>query len=136
MVLRPCRPQECLELSGLQEGSYPNLLEVGGHTFEVWGYGQVIAPSADVVTWRPHTGLNVSYETRVELGTPAARVEVTLVHFSTAASATGYDAQGTEVDSATMTGNGPETLSLRGEIARVVLTAPQNETLLLRLCVR
>lgn len=100
-------------------------------------YGQVMAASADVVTWGPHTGLNVSYETRVELGTPASRgVEVTLVHFSAAASATGYDAQGNAVDSATMTGNGPETLSLRGEIARVVITAPQNETLLLRICVR
>lgn len=136
VVLRPCGQQDCVELAALQEGPYPNPWQVGGHTVEVRDHTHAPTPSADVVTWDSHTGLNVSFETRVQLGTAAAGgVEVTLVHFSSPATVIGLDAHGTVVDSASMTGQGPETLSLTGPIDRLVIRAPQNETLLLRLCV-
>jgi hypothetical protein len=93
-------------------------------------------PTTDVVTWGGVTGLNAGFETKIGLTAPAASVDIALANFSAAPTVTAYDASAVAVDSATVTVAGaPETLHLTGPgIVTLVVTSPQNETLILELC--
>lgn len=85
------------------------------------------------------TGLNCGWQLEMDLPSPCNSVELTLAHFSAPAIATAYDASGTAVATAAMSGpqNMAQTLALNGlGITRVVIVAPSDETLLLGLCCR
>ena len=133
-----CGTDQCLDLSSFPVATHANPWTVGGYTVEVRDYTGAPTPTTEVTTWGGYTGLNISFETRIELASAAgAGVDLTLVHFATPATVTGYDTTGALVDSAVMTVAGtPETLSLSGAITTIVVTAPQNETLLLEICAR
>ena len=137
LVVCPCDKDDCLDLTGFPEGSHANPWVIGGHTFHVRDHTGTTMPSADVVTWGGSNGLNAGWDTKVTLGAPAGNVDITLVHFASAATVTAYDAGANAVDSATMTVAGaPETLHLAGAgITTLVVKAPQDETLILEVCV-
>jgi hypothetical protein len=137
LVVCACGAGACLNLASFPAGAHANPWSVGGHTFAVSDHTGAPTASADVVTWGGSTGLNASYSTKIELAAPSTSgVDITLVHFASPATVTAYDAAGTVVDAATMTVAGaPETLHLTGAIATVVVAPPNNETLILEICV-
>lgn len=126
----------CLELSSFPEGSHANPWAVGGYTFDVRDYSGAPTPTVDVLSMGAETGLNVSYETKIELATPTTTgLDITVVHYASPATVTAYDGSGSVVDSATMSVAGtPETLHLTGAIATLLVAAPNNETLILEIC--
>lgn len=132
-----CADEDCLELSAFPSASHANPWSIGTYTFGVTDHTGSPTPSADVIAMGVHTGLNVSFETKIELASPTTSgVDITLVHFATPPTVTGYDTSGAAVDSAVMTVAGsPQTLSLSGAISTLVVNAPNDETLLLRLCI-
>lgn len=136
LVVCPCAKGGCVSFTEFPEMSHPNPWTIGGHAFEVRDHTGTPTPTADVVTWGGSTGLNAGFETKIGLAAPAAGVDITLVHFATAATVTAYDASAVAVDSATMTVAGaPETFHLAGPgIVTLVVVAPQNETLILEVC--
>lgn len=140
VVVCPCRvEQNCIDFTAFPAMAHPNPWVVGGTTFQVLDFQGNPTATADVVTWGAFTGLNVNYETRVALPSPASGVEATLVHFVQPATVTALDGNGTVVDTATMTNTQAvaQTLTLSGaNIERLLITAPQDETLLLELCYR
>jgi CBS domain-containing protein len=118
--------------------AHANPWAVGGHQFSVLDHTGTLTATADVTTIGSFTGLLTEYETRIALSAPATTVEIRLVHFSTPATVTAFDGAGALVDTATMSVSGgmPETLQLTGAaIESLIVEAPQNETLLLELCV-
>ncbi len=137
LVVCACGGGECLNLASFPPASHPNPWTVGGHTFTVSDHTGTPTPDANVVTWGGTTGLNAGFGTRIDLGTPATTgVDLTLVHFASPATVTAYDASGTAVDTETMTvGGTPETLHLTGAITTLVVTPPNDETLILEVCV-
>ena len=83
------------------------------------------------------TGLDTGFRTDIVLPAPCSAVEATLVNFSSPATLEAFETGGASAGSQTMTvgQNVPETLRITGTgIDRAVITAPQNETLLLRFC--
>jgi len=83
------------------------------------------------------TGLDVGFSTEIALPTPCVAVEGTLVHFSQPASIEAFEVGGASAGVAAMSvgQRTPETLRITGSaIDRVVIRAPQDETLLLRFC--
>ena len=131
-----CSCGRCLDFTGFPVGSHANPWSVGGHSFHVIDGSGSPASSADVVTLGGFTGLHAGFQTKITLAAPASAVDITLVHFSTPATVTAFDASATAVDSATMTvANTPETLHLTGSgITTLLVDAPQDETLILELC--
>lgn len=136
LVVCSCARRPCLELGSLPAGSHANPWTIDGHTFEVFDHTGAATPTAEVVTWGAFTGLNANYRTVIDLPAAASSVDITLVHFSTAAEVRALDGAGGVVDAATMTVAGtPETLTLTGPgIVRLVVVPPQDETLILRIC--
>jgi hypothetical protein len=83
------------------------------------------------------TGLDVGFRTEIVLPVPCTAVEATLVHLSQPATLEAFESGGGSAGSLTMTvgQNVAETLRITGStIDRAVITAPQDETLLLRFC--
>jgi hypothetical protein len=95
-------------------------------------------PGAGIKAWGGFQGLDCGYELEIALPAACQQVEVSLVHFVRAATAEAYRSQGGPmVDSKTMSGpeRVAETLVLKAEVIQFVrIRAPQNETLLLKLC--
>jgi hypothetical protein len=126
----------CLDLTALPAAAHPNPWTIGGWELHVFDHGGAPAATADVVTWGGSTGLNAGFETRITLAAPATGVDLTAVHFASPATVKALDGAGGTVDSATMTVAGsPETLHLNGAgIVTLVVTPPQDETLILEIC--
>lgn len=137
LVVCACGTGKCLDFTGFALGSHANPWTVGGHSFHVIDGSGNPASSADVITLGGFTGLHAGFQTKITLAAPASAVDITLVHFSTPATVTAFDGSATAVDSATMTvANTPETLHLTGSgITTLLVDAPQDETLILELCV-
>lgn len=133
---KPGGGRDCLDLTGLPVGTNPNPWTIAGHTFEVRDHTGAVMPTTEIVSWSATTGLHAWFDTTITLPTPAASVDITLVHYSSPATVTAYDASGAATDSATMTLNAtPETLHLTGPgITSLQVKAPQDETLILRVC--
>lgn len=94
--------------------------------------------NTEVVAEQGFTGLRCHFATELSLGTPAAQVELTLVH-SVAPATVDARSGGRIVASGTM--NPPEatrdTVTLNGpQIGAGVVRPPQGETLLLQLCAK
>ncbi|MGC1209006.1 MAG: hypothetical protein WA880_13715, partial [Ornithinimicrobium sp.] len=114
----------------------PNPWTLNGHTFEVFDHTGAPTANARIVDLGGLIGLDVNYEMRVVLAAPASSLDITLAQFSSPATVAAFDGSGTTLDSATMTGaSGPQTLHLTGPgIASLIVKAPGNETILLKLC--
>ena len=83
------------------------------------------------------TGLNVGFTTEIVLPVPCSAVEATLVHLAQPARLEAFEVGGASAGAVTMSvgQNTPEILRITGTaIDRAVITAPQDETLLLRFC--
>jgi hypothetical protein len=83
------------------------------------------------------TGLDVGFRAEAKLPTQCTAVEATLMTRARAAVLEAFNSDGTSAGVATMTGtqNVAETLRVTGpSIESAVISAPQNETLLLRFC--
>lgn len=82
-----------------------------------------------------NVGWDVGFGAEIKLPCPAQKVVLLLVHGSREPKVIAYNASGVQVDDASMTGKGPETLTLTGRgIASLRIDAPKNETILLSLC--
>jgi hypothetical protein len=124
----PGTQKVCVDLSTVTPASGPSPLTVGAVTFDVGGPYQV----------RPmgtFTGLDVQRHAVVKFP-PSSSIEATLVTFAQPATLQALSG-GTPVGTATMSGaqSVAETLTLSGaSIDNAVITAPADETLLLRFC--
>lgn len=141
LVVRPCGdvdgPAQCLDLRGIPRGAYGNPWTVQDHTFQVFDHTGSPVAEAEIRTFGAFTGLDASFRTEVDLpDASTTSVDITLVHFSTAPTVEALDAAGNTVDAATMTvAATPETLTLHGAgIVKLVVTPPQDETLILEIC--
>lgn len=136
VLVRACEGDDgCVEFSTL--GSEANPRVEAGTTFTVADLGGPVA-GTEVVTWGGTTGLHLWHSTTIDLAQPTDQVELVMAHFSSPASVTAFDSSGAAVSGATMgpVQGVPQTLVLTAPgIARLVVDAPQDETLLLRLCV-
>ncbi|HEX9767161.1 MAG TPA: hypothetical protein VGA36_10395 [Nitriliruptorales bacterium] len=104
----------------------------------VLDFNAVPYPSLRIGGVGSHRGLDVGFRTELSLARPCTRVTLTVVTFAGGVRAAGLDRSGRLVARATASGQQgvPETLRLAGRgITRVVLDAPSDETLLLRVCV-
>lgn len=142
LVVTPCGKDDgergCLDFTTFPAGQHPNPWQIAGYEFAISNFDGTPAASADVLDWGPgRKGLNANYETRIVLPTVVSNVAITLIHFSSPATVRALNAGGVLVDSATMTADGvAQTLSLSGAgITTLVVTPPQNETLILEICI-
>jgi hypothetical protein len=130
--------ERCTDFRAFGAGSHANPWVVDGHTYTVFDHTGTPTATTEIRTWGASTGLDMSFRTQVDLTAPASAVDATLVHFAQPATVTALDAGGTVVDSQVMTapGGSPQTLHLAGAgITTVVVEPPNDETLLLELCV-
>ena len=133
------RPQgtSCIDFRTFPVGPTPNPLIVGTNSFDARDHVGNPWPSPGIKTYGAHTGLDCGFSMKIRLSPPCQTVEVTLVHFSQPASIEGFNTDGSSAGTASMSGpqNVAETLTLSGSaIETIVITAPQNETLLLEIC--
>ena len=136
-IVCPCHARNCIDFGDFRPGRRPNPWSVGGNSFYAKNHRGDPWSRAGINSFGSHIGLDTGYELDIALGSPASSVQLTLVHFSAAASAEAFSG-GAGVDSSAMSGppNVVETLTLSGSnIDRVVVKAPQNECLLLEICV-
>lgn len=139
-IVCDCRgpARTCIDFSTMNAGTGPNPRAEQGVTFTVHDFSGAPQANTDITAMgTPFTGLNVGYTTEIQLPVPCSAIEATLVHFSQPASIEAFEGSGASAGSVTMSGGqaAPETLSLNGtSITRVVINAPQDETLLLRFC--
>jgi hypothetical protein len=131
-------PRTCIELSALPLGPGPNPRFEQGVSFTVDGGPpnptQIRSLSGPLATF---TGLDVGRKTDIELPVPCAAVEATLMTLAQPATFDAINSDGTLAGSLTMSGaqNVAEPLRIPGtSIVNAVITAPADETLLLRLC--
>jgi hypothetical protein len=115
----------------------PNPLIEADTTFEVRGHDGTPAAQTRVSHMGTLTGLNVGHRLQISLPCKASAVELTLAHFSSPGRVHALDSAGAVVATASLPSQQgvPQVLHLSGQdIARVVVDAPQNETLLLEVC--
>lgn len=135
LVVRTCAPvSECISFDVVGEDHNPR---VSGPVTIVTRTPISTPPTTEVVTWGAFTGLHLYHASTITFAQPVSRVELTLVHFSTAPTVTAKDAAGAVVASAAVTVGQqvPQTLVLTGAgITVVEVDAPSDEVLLTRLC--
>jgi hypothetical protein len=121
----------CVELATTTAG--PNPLTAGGVSFAV---DPLADPTVLTTFGSSFTGLDVRRATEISLP-PSSSVELTLVTLAQAATMEAFNSDGSSAGTASMSGtqNVAESFTLTGaSIDRVVVKAPADETLLLRLC--
>lgn len=127
----------CIDFSAMNPGQGPNPRTEQGAQVTVHDHTGAPVANTEIQPMGGFVGLDVGFSTEIKLPEPCNAVEATLVHFSQQAQIEAFDSSGASVGVETMTvGQGtPETLTISGsDIERVVITAPQDETLLLRFC--
>jgi hypothetical protein len=131
----PTEVRQCIDFRTMQPGTGPNPRTERGTSFTVQ---EPSTAQTRIMTSGSFTGLDCGRQLEIALSSPTTRVELTLVHTAVPARIAAFNANGTSAGTASMSGppQQAETLSLTGTaIQRVVVTAPQNETLLLEFCV-
>ncbi len=135
VVVHTCRSDpDCVDFDLAGEDVNPRT--VGGLTLETRDLNGP-TPVTSVVTWGAWTGLHLWHETEILLPQPVGRVEVTVVQFAVPPTVRAFDAGGATIATAPATApqQVPETLVLVAPgITRVIISSPQDEVLLLRLC--
>lgn len=82
-----------------------------------------------------YVGWDTGYEAEIKLPCPASKVLLLLVHGSREPKVVALDGAGKQVDESTMTGRGPEALTLTGDdIQTLRVEASQDEAAILKLC--
>jgi hypothetical protein len=136
LIVCRCTRTVCIDFQGFAPGSGPNPRTEQGVTFTVRDHLGNPTPSTEIQAVAGFTGLDCSYLSEVQLPTPSSSVEATLV--STAAPATLQAFSGGvpgAVVAMTVPQGTAETLVVSGTaVDRVVITAPNDEVHLLRLC--
>jgi hypothetical protein len=128
---------ECIDLTRYPAGDVPNPWAVDWAKFLVMDHTGAPLPTAKVDDWGGFRGLNCGFQTDIYLAQRCPVVAVTLVHFSSPARVLAYNSDGSLAGNASMSGpqQVAETLIIAGtDITRVVIYAPQNETILLKIC--
>ena len=129
------QPLRCVRFADAAPGATRNPVSIDRVTFVARGPGGARRPQGRVHERGGHLGWDVASSTEIGLPCPATRVELTLFHTAVPPSVTALDAGGNVVATATMSGSGPQTLVLGGRaITRLVISAPQDEALLLAVC--
>jgi hypothetical protein len=136
LIVCACAGKVCIDFQGFAPGSGPNPRTEQGVTFTVRDHLGGPTPSTEIQAVAGLTGLDCGYLTEVQLPTPSSSVEATLV--STAAPAILQAFSGGvpgQVAAMSVPQGTAETLVVTGTaIDRVVITAPNDEVHLLRLC--
>jgi hypothetical protein len=130
-------PPTCIELSALPLGAGPNPRVEQGVSFNVLDPGGNPVATTEIRTQGAFTGLDVGFRTEVRLPVQCAAVEATLVTGADPATLEAFNSDGTTAGVGSMTGaqGVAETLRVTGtSIDNAVITARQDETLLLRFC--
>ncbi len=135
---QPAKAQKMVvvDLRSQAPGSGPNPRVVDGVSFQVFDYDGSAAKETQIDNWGGFTGLNCGFSVEVTLPATTALAALELATFASPADVTAFNADGSVADKASTNPdtNPPETLTLKGStIQRLVIQAPQNETLLLRL---
>lgn len=133
-----CGVEQCTTFRDFAVGPKPSPWTTGYATYVRRDHTG--APTGDnaVVNWGGHTGLNCGFQLDIQLAIPSTEVKVGLVHFSEPATVEAFSGSSV-VDTGSMSGpqNVVEQISLTGTgIDRVVVTAPEDEALLVELCFR
>lgn len=138
VIVCGCRNDACIDLADLAAGTHPSPLELPGIRFDVRNADGNPVAETEVVTWATVTGLNAGFTTKIQMAQPATGVAITLASFAAAATVTAYDSTAAVVDTAAMaSGQSTERLVLTGaDITTIEVESPQNETLILEICVR
>jgi hypothetical protein len=127
----------CIDFSAMQPGAGPNPRTEQGVSFIVHDAAGNPLPNTQISPLAGFTGLDTANRTDIKLPFPCTAVEATLVTGARPAVLEAFNSDGTQAGVATMTGaqNVAETLRVTGtSIDSAVITAPQNETRLLRFC--
>ena len=139
LLLQLCVSQKkrCVEFQGRPVQQGPNPLHEDPFTLTVRGSTSQPATATRITQSGGLSGLECGQTLEIDVASPADTVEITLVHFARPARVDALRADGSIAQSAVMqaAGGQPETLVMGGGgIRRVRITAPQGETLLLRVC--
>jgi hypothetical protein len=127
--------RDCVDFRREQPGVLPNPLSRDGVTFLASDDAGVPLADGGLLSLDGAVGWHTGHRAEIQLPCPATRVDVTLAHGARPPEAIAFDGEGNAVDSGAMTGNGPETITLRGEaITAVHVNAGQDEAILLTLC--
>lgn len=135
-VVVPGEP--CIDFSAMGAGTtLTNPTVQQGTSFQVFDESGAVG-QIQISAMGGSVGMDVGRTTLVYLSVPARTVELTLVHFATAASVQAVDVAGVAAGAATMSEDEGEPQTLRiasaTPIERLYIEAPQAETLLIRLC--
>jgi hypothetical protein len=137
---RPPGERTCIDFRRRAGFLGPNPLIEKDTTFEVRGHDGAPATQTRVIeAWGNLAGLNCGHRLEITLPCKASAVELTLSHFSSPGRLRALNVTGDILATASMQPQQgvPQILQLSGqEIARVILDAPQDETLLHEVCVR
>ena len=139
-IVCPCTETRCVDFTGFAPAEHPNPWEIAGAEFHVFDHRG--APTATTRVWDGGTGgpmgLDAGWTTRIRLDEPTNQVTVRLITYASPPAVIAVDAGGNVVDSAVVSASGVvETIVLGGPgIAGVIVRSPQNETLILGLCVQ
>jgi hypothetical protein len=115
----------------------PNPVVFENVRFEVRRHDGQPEAQTRVDDWANLAGLNCGFRLEITLPCAAHSVELTLSHFSSPGRVSGIDAAGNSVAVMSMQPQPrvPQTLQLKGKgIVRVIVDAPQDETLLHKIC--
>ncbi len=113
----------------------PNPLTRDDAVFAAFDHTSALRPIGGLFEIGTSVGWDVGFHAEIKLPCTSNRVEVTLSQSAAAPKVVALDAAGNAVDTAVMSGNGPEMLTLEGKgISSVQIDAPQDETALLSIC--
>ncbi|MBN1857388.1 MAG: hypothetical protein JW846_10615 [Dehalococcoidia bacterium] len=127
---------QCIDFSTYGWMVTPNPWTIGSVQFLALDHAGAGWPNPGVKNYGGLMGLDCGFRLQVAYAEPCRRVQLTLAHFSQPAKVEAYNTDGSIAGTAAMTSAGgvPETLTFSGSIRQVIVAAPQNETLLLKLC--
>jgi len=117
----------------------PNPLVEKDTKFEVRGHDGAPATQTKVDAWANLAGLNCGFRLEITLPCKAGAVELTLSHFSSPGRLRALNGAGNVVATASVQPQQgvPQTLQLTAQdIVRIIVDAPQDETLLHEICFR
>lgn len=129
----------CIDFRGRAGFAGPNPLIEADTTFEVRAHDGTPAAHAQVIQMGDLAGLNCGHRLAISLPCKAGAVELTLAHFSSPGRVNALNSAGSVVATASMPiqPGVAHVLNLSGQdIVRVVVDAPQDETLLQQICFR
>jgi hypothetical protein len=136
LIVCACTRTVCVDFQGFTPGSGPKPRTEQGVTFTVRDYLGNPTPTTEIQAAGGFTGLQCSYLTEVGLPTLSVSVEATLVRFAAPATVQAFSGGVPGVITSMTVAQGvAETLVVtETAIDQVVITAPNDEVQLLRLC--